>query len=912
MALTALGRWDEVLAEMRVALETDPNAALAWLLKGEALVGKGDYLQAEQTLKRAKELDSVEQQGGPAARRDRDRRAPPASRGCRRSRPTPRSIRRAQTGNTDPELGNVVQPMPMDRGHLVQVPEDSEDVARRVRGRRDRGQSQSVGSGEHRRRQEAQDEAGRQAGVGARRLRRERGHRRGFAGRHRDVPQAGRAAHRRLELRRAGDDDYGERARPRVPVHAGPGGGEGVRGRLRHRRADRGLDDDAGRDPARAQADGERGAPSTICRSTAWSLPSRRSCSSTADLMIEPSREGFPRGFAPTFDSEDGEDEQTRQRRQRQVDEHAGTVPETPEPVLHRQRPTRAVRSVAARPRSSRSSRAIRRRRRRRCAARTARAAASTATATGTRTRTARGEDIAGRGARAGQAQEAAHDAVRARRRGAVARRSLAARHRAPVDRAGRGRRRRCGDGPSGARVAHARARGQAARAGASRSWRRETIPASRRRSCSIGRSSPSATIPRRGRSGRACWRRWRSSSATRPSRRSARWRRSATTPPARARTSGPAARTRPRRASTWRWPRASSIAPRGWRRRCGASSPTRRRRYLVGRAELLLERPDSAGRRAAHRRRWRRAQSAGAARARPRRGGGATRRSRARGLSARAGGQRQPHRDHHRPRAACRSIAAAIARRRAARSKASSASWSATRRRGSWRARSSASPSSSCRRATSTAARRDLAQAAAKRRDGDALLSEELAQAFADAYMLDEAEREAKRAIAAAGRLTPRLVLAEVALRRAQPQKALAVIEEAGTSRPEALVMRALASLMLGRKESARLDAEAALRVQPGDWRRRQGGAGARRHRRRASGQGAAARWPRSSARRRRRADVAAALAAVFLAQKVPDRARWWLQQALAARPARRRGAAAAGQARSRRRPVRRPRARI
>jgi tetratricopeptide (TPR) repeat protein len=57
MALTALQRWDEVLAEMRVALEVDGTSALAWLLKGEALVGKGDYAQAEQSLKRAKELD---------------------------------------------------------------------------------------------------------------------------------------------------------------------------------------------------------------------------------------------------------------------------------------------------------------------------------------------------------------------------------------------------------------------------------------------------------------------------------------------------------------------------------------------------------------------------------------------------------------------------------------------------------------------------------------------------------------------------------------------------------------------------------------------------------------------------------------------------------------------------------------
>ncbi|MGZ3427509.1 MAG: tetratricopeptide repeat protein, partial [Polyangia bacterium] len=181
------------------------------------------------------------------------------------------------------------------------------------------------------------------------------------------------------------------------------------------------------------------------------------------------------------------------------------------------------------------------------------------------------------------------------------------------------------------------------------------------------------------------------------------------------------------------------------------------------------------------------------------------------------------------------------------------------------------------------TAARRDLAQAAAKRRDGDALLSEALAQAFADAYMLDESEREAKRAIAAAGRLTPRLVLAQVALRRAQPIKALAIIEEAGTSRPEALVMRALASLMLGRKESARLDAEAALRVQPqGEVASAAKVALARvdiadGHPDKA--QRTLAALERTS---QKSADVASAMAAVFLAEKVPDRARWWLQQAL------------------------------
>jgi tetratricopeptide (TPR) repeat protein len=57
MALTALARWDEVLAEMRVALDLDEKNPLAWLLRGEALVAKGDLAQASTTLKRAKELD---------------------------------------------------------------------------------------------------------------------------------------------------------------------------------------------------------------------------------------------------------------------------------------------------------------------------------------------------------------------------------------------------------------------------------------------------------------------------------------------------------------------------------------------------------------------------------------------------------------------------------------------------------------------------------------------------------------------------------------------------------------------------------------------------------------------------------------------------------------------------------------
>ncbi|HEX4461078.1 MAG TPA: tetratricopeptide repeat protein, partial [Polyangia bacterium] len=180
--------------------------------------------------------------------------------------------------------------------------------------------------------------------------------------------------------------------------------------------------------------------------------------------------------------------------------------------------------------------------------------------------------------------------------------------------------------------------------------------------------------------------------------------------------------------------------------------------------------------------------------------------------------------------------------------------------------------------------ARRELNQAAARRREGDALLSEELAQAFAGAYMLDEAEREAKRAIAAAGRLTPRLTLAEVALRRARPQQALAIIEEAGTSRPEALVTRALASLMLGHKESARLDAEAALRVEPDLVGAKVALARvdiADGHPERAQKSlDALERMPQKTP------EVAAALGMVYVAEKVPDRALWWFKEALKREP--------------------------
>jgi tetratricopeptide (TPR) repeat protein len=113
-------------------------------------------------------------------------------------------------------------------------------------------------------------------------------------------------------------------------------------------------------------------------------------------------------------------------------------------------------------------------------------------------------------------------------------------------------------------------------------------------------------------------------------------------------------------------------------------------------------------------------------------------------------------------------------------------------------------------------AARKALASATAKRREGDTMLSEELAELYARAYLLDEAEREATRAMAGSPRLAPRLVMADVALKRGRPAKALAMLSETGSTRPDALVLSGLAKLALGKKEAAKIDAEAALKLQP------------------------------------------------------------------------------------------------
>ncbi|HEX8952218.1 MAG TPA: tetratricopeptide repeat protein, partial [Polyangia bacterium] len=339
MALTALGRWDEVLAEMRVALETDPNAALAWLLKGEALVGKGDYLQAEQTLKRAKELDPSNSKadqllGEIATARAAGFEGLPAE-------PTDTKVYPArQTGNTDPDLGNVVQPMPMDRGQLVVVP-DSDDISVQYQDEDDATEVDPDPSDRlDTKKKKANDKPAsvlvdfsegedtvEDSQVGT-----ETFHKPGGVNRSDESSYEGPAT-----------EDYAERARPRVASHSGPV--------VMARKTAGGFDtEEPSEDSTMTPAEVLRARKPTVRRpleefSLGNEPPSDGSEPSiileTKDLDFERSREGFPRGFAPTFDIEDGEDEQTRQRRQKQVDEHAGTAPEAPDPVLQRQRPVR-------------------------------------------------------------------------------------------------------------------------------------------------------------------------------------------------------------------------------------------------------------------------------------------------------------------------------------------------------------------------------------------------------------------------------------------------------------------------------------------------------------------------------------------------------------------------------------------
>lgn len=887
MALTALGRWDEVLAEMRVALETDPNAALAWLLKGEALVGKGDYLQAEQTLKRAKELDPSNNKADQLLAEIATARA--AGFEGLPAEPTDTKVYPArQTGNTDPELGNVVQPMPMDRGQLVVVP-DSEDLS--VPPYPEEDDATEVDPDPSNRLKLKQKNADdkpasvlvdfneREDTVEDSQVGTETFHKPGVSRNDESSYEA------------PAPEDYAEQARPPVTSHTGP--------TVTGKKSAGGFDgEEPSEDSTMTPAEILRARKPTVRRpleefSLADEPPSESSEPSiileTKDLDFERSRDGFPKGFAPTFDSEDGEDEQTRQRRQRQVDENAGTTPEAPDPVLQRQRPVRPFEPLPrggplpSFPRDpSEAPTEMRGENGARSVygdgeGRESPYGAGPANAFGG----ANGEDLPGVVRVPVQRKKprttlfvrgeplpwVGFGSERSRRGIALLLTALVAvvavgvatgllvrewRMRARVAKRHELAKQKLASGNyPGFQAAEllyrqilaerddAEARADRALVLAQMSFEFGDSPEPAQRA--IASLGEDAAIP--------C-------SDKRPGCQQV----------AEARVYLAMAR--------GELDRASRLA-QALRRKFPDATAS----YLVGRAELLLERPDTA----------------------------------TDALRTAAEG------DAHDPlvlhglglaeAAAHRDDRALEAYRRALSDNANHIATIIDRallqvERGSDRdaARGAlegvvgklfldASPGQLARASLGLAelelqkgdigaARRDLAQAAAKRRDGDALLSEELAQAFADAYMLDEAEREAKRAIAAAGRLTPRLVLAEVALRRAQPLKALAIIEDAGTARPEALVMRALASLMLGRKESARLDAEAALRVQPEMTAAKVAQARVDL----ADGHPEKAQKTLTALERtaQKRADVATALGDVFLAERVPDRARWWFVEAL------------------------------
>ena len=281
-------------------------------------------------------------------------------------------------------------------------------------------------------------------------------------------------------------------------------------------------------------------------------------------------------------------------------------------------------------------------------------------------------------------------------------------------------------------------------------------------------------------------------------------------------------------------------------------------------------------GRRAAHRRRRRSAQPAGAARARPRRGGGAARRSRPRRLSARARSQRQPHRHHHRPRAARRSQRG-IDRERGAR-----------RARGRRR----------------QAGRRLVARAAGARlpRPGRAGAGEGRRRRRRGAQLAPARGQAARRRCAAvrgagAG-ATPRLRARRGGARGAARARAAGRLDAAAGARRGRAASRAPAagagrdrgggrrrgprrwccarwrSSSWGARRRRALDAEAALRVQPRccsapRWRSR-GSTSPRATPTRRS-----ASWSGSSAAAEDRAEVAAALGQVFARRALPDRAR-------------------------------------
>ena len=247
------------------------NAALAWLLKGEALVGKGDYLQAEQTLKRAKELDPSNSKADQLLAEIATARA--AGFEGLPAEPTDTKVYPARvTGNTDPELGNVVQPMPMDRGQLVgraglrgdprsqytddatEVDPDPSDRVPIPNKAADKPASVLVDFSDG-------EDTVEDSQIGTETFHKPNGSRTEDSSYEGPATEDYRGAAAAARARRA--------PRPTTPASSRAAAATS------HRRAVRRLDDDAGRDPARAQADG--------------AAPRRRRAAARRDGASEPS-----------------------------------------------------------------------------------------------------------------------------------------------------------------------------------------------------------------------------------------------------------------------------------------------------------------------------------------------------------------------------------------------------------------------------------------------------------------------------------------------------------------------------------------------------------------------------------------------------------------------------------------------
>jgi tetratricopeptide (TPR) repeat protein len=817
MALTALGRWDEVLAEMRVALEVDPVNALAWLLKGEALVGKGDFAQAEGTLKRAKELDPSNTKADQLLAEISVARAAgfegvPAE-------PTDTKVYPAKVADgADPKVAEAarrltsgsVADLPEGTGeHEVEYDDEATDVdpdpSERIR----------VAEAEARSRRSALQAAVRGSNVAPLPKLSSDDNEEEKEDSSTDLylpPRGGMEA----SYEPPAADDYAERARPPVMSHAAGGStlseepsipGVETRTPIELHRPHR---------VARRAVDGmPNSTPPLGARATQFDSSEPSIELSGVDLLAVESAPG--KSFDVSDEDEQEQEEDTHERKKRQVDPEAGTRPETPEPVVHRQKPLRPfdpspeAASPLPRPGQKRESRIP--------------VWGDNVVETGHRNNPNPMLDQTG----------GAPGVVRVplsptSKRPAVETPSFMGRVRYALF----GDRNSSGLALFGAALIAVIAAGVLSGLFVREYRMRQRVA---RRYELAKQKLQSGNYP--GFQAAELLYRQILQERDDPQARALRARtlaqmsfefgdstdgaQRAVTGLGETDTSTEAQEARVYLAmARGELDLAGRLATALRRKSSDASSS-----YLVGRAELLLERPESA---------------ADALRGAAEQETKDSMIQHGLGLAEAAAGHDDRAQEAYRKALEenANHIATLIDRavlqiRRAtpdANGKPSSEleSVRSTLDGVVEKLAGDSSPGQMSRaflalgelelqRGDVEAARKALASSLAKRREGDFLLSEELAQALARSFELDAAEKEAKRAVAGfggSGRLAPRVTLAKVALARGRPAQALQIVEEAGTSKAEALVLRAEAQLQLGKRDAARNDAEAALRVQP------------------------------------------------------------------------------------------------